>query len=88
MALVTTVVTQIVLFADRTIFQMFGMHINGFVWNLMTTKGWIESMGGDQTSDVVYGLLGLGFAAVHVGMLVMAMRLNLWHKACDFLGAR
>jgi membrane-anchored protein YejM (alkaline phosphatase superfamily) len=87
-ALLAVVLIQILIFADRTIFQMFGMHFNGFIWNLITTKGGIESMGGGENADLVYALIGAGFVVVHIAMLVVAMRLNLWKKVCAGLGAK
>jgi hypothetical protein len=36
---------QILLFADRTVYEMYGFHANGFVLNLVHDQGGVESMG-------------------------------------------
>ena len=79
---------SILLFADDTIYGMFGFHINGFVWNLITTKGGIESMGGDSSTSATYAAFLAGIVAVHVGML-FASRTNLiQNKFGDILNAK
>jgi len=44
-AILATGATWVLLVADGRIFGLYGFHINGFVWNLVTTPGGIESMG-------------------------------------------
>ncbi len=44
------VALQLALFVDKTVFHVFGFHLNGFVWNLVLTKGGIESMGSDEST--------------------------------------
>jgi membrane-anchored protein YejM (alkaline phosphatase superfamily) len=39
---------QMILYTDKTIYKMFGFHLNGFVWNLLITPG-VSSMGGRST---------------------------------------
>lgn len=46
----TVAIVQIYLFADQTTFKLFDFHINGFVWNLITTPGGIASMGANNTT--------------------------------------
>src|SRR3990172_3734702 len=45
-AILATGATQVLLFADRTVFTFFGMHLNGFVWNTIFTSGGMETAGG------------------------------------------
>ncbi len=42
--------TIIFLFADGRLYDLYGFHFNGFVWNLLTTPGGLESLGADQTN--------------------------------------
>ena len=42
---------QMILYTDKTIYKMFGFHLNGFVWNLLVTPGGISSMGGDESTQ-------------------------------------
>ncbi len=48
-------------FADRFVFHIFGFHFNGFVANLVFTRGGIESMGGDTATTTTFVLIALGF---------------------------
>lgn len=62
-------IIQVYLFADQTIFRMFNFHINGFVWNLVTTPGGIASLGADTTTmlsftGVIGGLISLQSSAL------------------------
>jgi hypothetical protein len=50
--------TNVMVFADASIYKIFGFHFNGFVWNLLITPGGIESMGGSSAS------MGIGAAIV------------------------
>jgi membrane-anchored protein YejM (alkaline phosphatase superfamily) len=55
---------QMLLFADRLVYQLYGFHFNGFVLNLISTRGGIESMGADDSTDLVVALLVAGFLAI------------------------
>ncbi len=69
-AIGAVVVMELLVFADLTVFGLFGFHINGFVVNLVTTPGGMESMGAGSSAMVV-GFVG--FVA-----LVSAQILLLW----------
>ncbi|OKY74195.1 MAG: hypothetical protein BM485_15285 [Desulfobulbaceae bacterium DB1] len=68
-AVLTTSATTVVLFADQVIFGFFGFHINGFVWNLVSTPGGIESMGGSDTSTLTYFAIGSGFVVLQIALI-------------------
>ena len=61
MAISTTSVTIIALYADRQIYHIFGFHFNSFVLNLITTPGGIASMDGSSDSNIIYGFIGVAF---------------------------
>ena len=63
---------NILLFADGMIFKMFGFHINGFVWNLITTTGGIDSMGGDVDTSVTFGLILSGIVVGQAGLMILS----------------
>jgi hypothetical protein len=55
---------HVLLFADRVIYGMYGFHINGFVLDLVTTPGGIDSLGANLStqltaSAIVIALLSL-----------------------------
>jgi len=41
---------QLGVYADRRIHEIYGFHINGFVWNILTTRGGVESLGVGSTA--------------------------------------
>ncbi len=63
--------SQVLIFADRFIFAMFGFHINGFVWNLVTTKGGIDSMGGGGSTTVTFALIIASICAIQLALLLV-----------------
>jgi len=76
-AVVGFTLVQVLIFADGFIFRLYGFHFNGFVWNLILTKGGIESLGGNGSAMVTFSLIAAGFLALQVGLLVVAMRIKL-----------
>jgi uncharacterized protein len=46
-------ITVAVIFFDGRLYDLYGFHINGFVWNLLTTPGGFDSLGADQTNPMV-----------------------------------
>jgi membrane-anchored protein YejM (alkaline phosphatase superfamily) len=73
-------VTQTFIFADRFIFHMFGFHVNGFVINLVTTKGGIDSMGGGDATTATFAAIVAGIFAIELALVLVLKtpRLNRW----------
>lgn len=66
-----TGLVHVLLFADRTIYGMYGFHINAFVIDLVTTPGGIDSLGANLATQltataIVLALFGLQAATYHV----------------------
>ena len=75
-------ITAFFLFVDATIFRMYGFHWNDFVWNLLTTRGGIESMDGGVRMWLGGALVLLVIAAIQIALLHFARRdLALWRLA-------
>ncbi len=71
-----SVLGHIFVFADSRLYDLYGFHINGFIWNLVTSKGGIESLGADQTNlALVFGYVAI-IVAVHVLALFLAIRFH------------
>jgi len=70
LALLLTTLTAVAIEADGRIFGIFGFHLNGFVLNLLTTPGGIDSMG--------IGREGVASFASVVAGLAVAQSLLLW----------
>ena len=78
-AVVTTTLMAFLLFVDATIFRMYGFHWNGFVWNLLTTRGGIESMDGGTGTWVTGAVILVVLLLVQLGLMRLAKReLALW----------
>ncbi|HPS55207.1 MAG TPA: sulfatase-like hydrolase/transferase [Sedimentisphaerales bacterium] len=67
---------QIFIFTDRFIFNMYDFHINGFVWNLLTTPGGIESMGGDPSTTLTFIMIIAGFLAIQSALLLLMLNVR------------
>ncbi|GMR08894.1 MAG: sulfatase-like hydrolase/transferase [Gammaproteobacteria bacterium] len=84
-AVLLTSLTLVMLYADHSIYSIFGFHLNGFVWNLLTTPGGIESMGGSGSSMLTYALYVAGFFVFQSAMLLVLLRLYVKRAACNNL---
>ena len=74
-AIISTAITTLLLYANAKIFALYGMFFNGFILNLVLTPGGIESLGGSTASDVGYALIALGFIALQAFALWLAHRI-------------
>jgi membrane-anchored protein YejM (alkaline phosphatase superfamily) len=85
---------------DRVLFQLYGFHLNGFVWNLVTTRGGIESLDGGPETFASLAAIAAGFVVLQAGLWHVASRggvgarlapLRGWRAAvaavCAFLAA-
>ncbi|WP_148301244.1 hypothetical protein [Methylobacillus glycogenes] len=52
MAVITTSLTSLLLYANAKLYALYGMFINSFIINLITTPGGIDSLGGSQASQL------------------------------------
>jgi membrane-anchored protein YejM (alkaline phosphatase superfamily) len=59
-----TGVIQILLFADRVIYGMYGFHINGFVVDLVFSPGGIASLGASRSTEITAALVAVALLAV------------------------
>src|SRR5258705_10616113 len=65
---------QVFIFVDASVFRIFGFHFNGFVWNLITVPGGIESMGAGPWTIVGFVVVVVAALAVQAGIVVYAVR--------------
>jgi membrane-anchored protein YejM (alkaline phosphatase superfamily) len=59
-AVLSSSLTVILLYADAFIYTLYGFHINGFIVNLVTTPGGIESLGGSTSAELTFTLRVIG----------------------------
>lgn len=69
-AVTTTGITIVLLYTDLTLYNLLGFHINGFVWNLITTPGGIDSMGTSNSATVTYIII--------IGCFFGILALSIW----------
>jgi membrane-anchored protein YejM (alkaline phosphatase superfamily) len=69
LALLLTTLTALAIQADGRIFGIFGFHLNGFVLNMLTTPGGIDSMGIGREGVLTFASSVVGLALVQ-GLLL------------------
>ncbi len=74
LAILAGSVLQILIYADRFLFRLYGFHANGFVWNLVTTRGGIESMDGGADTIGVFSAIAAAFVALQALLWFAATR--------------
>jgi uncharacterized protein len=80
LALVGASLVQAGIYADKTIFHIFGMHFNGFIWNVISTPGGIDSMDSSGWAMVDYAAFILGLVAVQVLVLLVVLYFRPLHR--------
>ncbi|MDF1822728.1 MAG: sulfatase-like hydrolase/transferase [Alcanivoracaceae bacterium] len=65
------------LLGDMKLFVMYGFHVNGFVWNLLTTPGGINSLGGSADTVMTLVVLACLITVLEVLLWSLARRLPL-----------
>lgn len=58
---------QVLLFADRTIYGMYGFHINGFVVDLVLSPGGIASLGASRSTELTATLIVAALLVLQAG---------------------
>ena len=70
-AVLLAAATQIFIYVDKLVFGLFGYHLNGFAWNLVTTPGGIESMGGGSGMRLAALVLAIVFLAAEAAVALV-----------------
>lgn len=69
-------ITSLLMYANAKLFSLYGMFFNGFIFNLVTTPGGIESLGGSSASDAGFALITIGFFSFQASILWFARWLH------------
>ncbi len=83
LAVLAITVLQLLIYTDSFIFKIFGFHFNGFVWNLIFTKGGIESMGSSKATVNSFIFIVLFFLFAQGGILLLLMTAGKIKKLCE-----
>jgi len=73
-AVILSIFGHLFVFADSHLYDLYGFHFNGFVWNLLTTRGGIDSLGADQTNTLLISGYLSALAAVHGTALFLSRK--------------
>jgi len=73
LAVLSTGVTTLFFYANAKLFSLYGMFINSFVINLVTTPGGLESMGASSASNLTLAAIALGFLVLQAALLTLTV---------------
>ncbi|MGP3790952.1 sulfatase-like hydrolase/transferase [Pseudomonas sp. B392_1p] len=59
--IVMTTLVQLLVYTDGLLWTLYGFHLNGFVWNIITTPGGIAALGSSESSYFGFAMIGFGF---------------------------
>ncbi|MCX5633357.1 MAG: sulfatase-like hydrolase/transferase [Phycisphaerae bacterium] len=89
LAVIALTALQLLIYMDSFIFRMFGFHFNSFVWNLIFTKGGVESMGSSQSTVRSFIVIVLVFFVAQAAILLLLMMVPKVKNFCaNFLTRR
>lgn len=74
-AVVTTTASLLFIQADRTIYDLYNFHFNGFVINLLMTPGGIASLGGGNDTYLSFALIVARVAGIQCAAFWLASRI-------------
>lgn len=69
--------TQLFIYVDKFIYKLYGFHINGFVMNIVFTKGGLESLGASDSMVMEVSLLLSVWLAAELALFFLAIKLEL-----------
>ena len=72
LAVVLAGMVQLALYGDHLLWQLYGFHLNGFVWNIITTPGGIAALGSSASTERDVALLAVGIFALQALLLAAA----------------
>lgn len=73
-----TAALHFTMLADGIVHRRYGFHLNGMIWNLVTTPGGIDSLGADLATKLTVAALAVGFGVAQWGLWRLAGR---WDRA-------
>jgi membrane-anchored protein YejM (alkaline phosphatase superfamily) len=70
-AVLTTGLTTLFLYANTKLYALYGIFVNGFVVNLITTPGGIQSLGGSDATNLSFAVIAFSFVLGQALLLVL-----------------
>ncbi|WXL24849.1 sulfatase-like hydrolase/transferase [Ectopseudomonas mendocina] len=86
LAVVLATFVHLALYGDSLLWQLYGFHINGFVWNILTTPGGLAALGASASTErdvalLVIGILLLQSLLLFVSSFIARLRIPLARMA-------
>ncbi|QLF93958.1 sulfatase-like hydrolase/transferase [Pseudomonas sp. ABC1] len=72
---------QLLIYADGLLWSLYGFHLNGFVWNILTTPGGIAALGSSESSQVGFALIGAACFVAQALLRVLAGFASRWRTS-------
>jgi len=76
LAVICVSFVQLLIYTDAFIFKMFGFHFNSFVWNLIFTKGGVESMGSSQSTMNSFIFIVASIISIQTVLLILLIKVE------------
>ncbi len=73
LAILSTGLTTLFIYANGKLFTLYGMFINTFVLNLVTTRGGLESLGASDASNLTFAAIAVTFPLAQAGLLAASV---------------
>lgn len=73
LAVLSTSLTTLFFYANAKLFTLYGIFINSFVINLVTTPGGLESMGASNASNLTLATIALAFLVLQAALLALTV---------------
>ena len=67
---------QVLIYSDRLIYNLYGFHMNGFVWNIVFTPGGIESLGGGSSTTISFILIIMGIFIIQAVVMILVLKVK------------
>jgi len=61
---------------DGYVYDLYGFHLNGMVWNLVVTPGGVASMAAGWSTYLVFAAIALVLVGIQVGLLLAVLRVD------------
>ncbi|MGQ7957624.1 sulfatase-like hydrolase/transferase [Pseudomonas sp. SP16.1] len=69
---------QLLIYADGLLWELYGFHLNGFVWNILTTPGGIAALGSSESSQNGFALVAAAIVLGQALLRLLAGVLSRW----------
>ncbi|MDH0095475.1 sulfatase-like hydrolase/transferase [Ectopseudomonas hydrolytica] len=69
---------QLLIYADGLLWQLYGFHLNGFVWNILTTPGGIAALGSSESTQSGFALIAAALLLGQALLRLLASALARW----------